>query len=167
MFYTLLCALLAVSSIALSLFCLYLYFQRRQRMDLVYDNSAFFMALFLSLTMGAILLYLVAAAGVDIALIPAVIAFICLLYLLAWHNEIIVFDETGFTRRNAFLRSRRYRYDDITACSLRLLRKNLKRQDAQSSFRVGNDSFIVPRSAVNYEKFAALIRKHGRSGLEL
>lgn len=158
--------ILAAVSMAAAAFCVYLYFKRRKRQDLVYDNNAFFLMVFSLLLLGGTVFYLVLLGEWQLAHLPVMVCALCLLGLFSWHNEVIVFDEEGFTRRDFFLRSRRHSYQDFTDCSERVLKQSRKRQEVQTLFYIGDKRFALSRKAVNYDKFAGHVRKYGRDGID-
>ena len=159
-------AIAAAAAIAAAFFCLYLYFQRRPRQDLVYDNSAFFLMFGSSLIFGGMLIYLLLTQQTDVAPIPAVVCVLCLLGFVSWHNEIIVFDDEGFTRRDILLRTRRYSYQDVTECSERIFRESRKRREVLTLFHTGDTHFSLSRKAVNYRVFGEYLCKYGREGID-
>ena len=160
-------ALLSAACIGGGFFCLWLSFRRHQRQDIVYDNSAFFLMLFSCIALGSFVLYLLIAGEAEIALVPAVVAAICLLGLLSWHNEVIFFDETGFTRRDFLFRSRRCSYTDIRDWKERSLRQGRKRSEKQLVFYLEKGQFSLSQKAVNLHGFIDCVRSHGHSELML
>lgn len=156
---------LAAVCILFGAYCLSLYFKRRQRTDIVYDNSAFFLMLISGVGLGVMVLYLLLQGEAEIALVPAVAAALCLLGLLSWHNEVVVFGEQGFTRRDLLFRSRRWSYRDITDISERILRQSRKRQEVQTLFYLGDKRFSLSRKSANYSEFAKYVHKYGSGGL--
>ena len=159
-------SVLAVVSTAAAVYCLVLYFKRRRRKDLVCDNSSFLLMNFTALILDATILYLLSVGEWQLCMVPAVACVLCLLGLVSWHNEIIVFDEEGFTRRDLLFRTRRHSYTDFTDCSERILKQTRKRKEVQTLFYIGEKRFSLARKAANYGEFAKRIRKYGRDGLD-
>lgn len=166
MFSTIFYGVVAAACILIGIYCAYLYCKRRARQDLVYDNSGFFLMLVSGVFLGVLVLYLLIVGEGEIALAPALVALICLLGLLSWHNEMITFDETGFTRRDFLMRTQRYSYRDITDCSERVLRQTRKRQEVQTLFYLDKKRFSLSRKCANYGEFARRVRKYGADGLD-
>ena len=166
MLFPVLYCILAAVSMAAAVYCFVLYFKRRKREDLVVDNNTFFLMAASALFFGITIVYLVIMGEWKLCLIPAAVCALCLLGLVSWHNEIIVFDETGFTRRDLLLRSHRYSYQDLTDCSERILRHTRKQQEVQTLFYIGSKRFSLSRKAANYGEFAKRVRKYGREGIE-
>ena len=167
MFTLVLYAILSAACILFGFYCLQLSFQRRKREDIVYDNSAFYLMLVSGIVLSAFVLYLLFTGDTGMALVPAVVALICLLGILSWHNETVVFDKDGFTRRDFFLRTRRCRYSDILDCKDRSVRQGHNRRERLTVFYLEKGHFTLSHKATNYNKFAAFVRQHGRSGLDL
>ena len=166
MLFPVLYCILAAVSMAAAVYCFVLYFKRRRRSDMVVDNSSFFLMTVSALLLGATIVYLVMMGEWQLSLVPAAACALCLLGLVSWHNEIIVFDETGFTRRDLLLRSQRYSYQDLTDCSERILRHTRKQQEVQTLFYIGSKRFSLSRKAANYGEFARRVRKYGREGIQ-
>jgi len=158
------CIFAAVSAAA-AIFCVFLYFKRWKRRDIVYDNNAFFVIVISIPCLSAIIFYLVWRGDWQLSLIPSVLCFLFLMGLASWHNEIVIFDENGFTLRNFFYRSTRYSYFDLTGCTEHTLKHMNKRREMHTVFHIGKKRFTLSRKAVNYDDFALSVRQHGPKGL--
>lgn len=71
---------------------------------------------------------------------------------IAWHNEIIVFEDKYFTVKNFLGIKKVYHYSDITGVYVRRGR-NKYFTETKVRFYVGKRSFTVLSSAVNYTQF--------------
>ena len=158
------CATAAVS-IAAVFFGLFQYFRRRSRQDIVYENSAFFLAMASLLTFSGIIIRRVLLGQWRFTLMPSLFCLLSLAWLVSWYNEVVIFTEEGFTRRSYLGRSRFYRYSDLTDISKRTLREGRYRKEVQMLFCMGNERFFLPCKAINYDRFIECIRKHGRKGI--
>ena len=156
----------SVACILFSVHCVIQYFKRRQRSDLVYDNSAFFLMVVSCVALGATILYFLFYGEPQLSLVPTVVAALCLVGLISWHNETVSFTEEGFVVRKFLGNTQHWKYTDITDVGERVLRQTKKRQEVQSIFHVGKKRFSLSHKAVNYTQFAELVYRYGRSGLE-